>query len=280
MTLKGLKILSILSPKKGAGKKAATGCTSCCCAGCLGIVLFIAVIVTIIVMMFSWAVDLVFLPVKSLESAVDSLEQLFPNKFYGQIYLAEETDKAATAIEDFDFCMYMASVYCYFNSVAKGETQFYDTDILDDPENFSIDDLEALSLNIEKGQNERVFKTIAVDFMECFYTDSDDNKKSTDGEKTDDGKTAKNETTSKKDKDSEAEKTKNKLVAITDNDTIFANIEKKTGQKLSAKLKNEIIKTAEKVREKFVVSDEAENNETSKSEVTESDTGEQKNLER
>lgn len=277
MILKGVKILSILNPKKGAGKKAATGCTSCCGCGCLSIVLFIAVIVTIIVMMFSWAVDLVFLPVKSLESAVDSLEQLFPNKFYGQIYLAEETDKAATAIEDYDFCMYMASVYCYFNSVAKGETQFYDTDILDDPENFSIDDLEALSLNIEKGQNERVFKTIAVDFMECFYTDSDDSSA---------GKTSKDETTSKKDKDSEAEKTKNKLVAITDKDTIFANIEKKTGQKLSARLKNEIIKTAEKVREKFVVSDDTESAEensnqasSEQSEVTESDTGEQKNPE-
>lgn len=262
MTLKGVKILALFK-KKGSGKKAATGCTTCCGCGCLGIALFIAVIVTIFVMMLSWLESLVFLPLKSLESAVDSLEQMFPNKFYGQIYLAEEADKAAKNVEDFDFCMYMSSVYCYFNSVANGETKFYDTDILDDPENLSIDQMEALSLVMEKGDKERVFKTIAADFYQCFFEieEADDNKSA-------DGKSSKEDTKSKNDKNNKKKKAENKLVAVTDSDTIFENIEQVTGQKLSAKLKNDIIKTSEKVKDRFAVSDDTESAEENNSQAS------------
>lgn len=168
----------------------------------------------------------------------------------GNLYdaLAEKVDDINKNIEDgkpkIDATLYATCITYYISS----DYEFYAMDKIDQTKSYE-----------EKSDD--MLKIIADDFLLCFYETKANETNSSSSSETEASSSAE-----EKNPDTE-------YMAYTDTNKIFDKIEKVIDAELTDEVRTAIVTQASDLKETL------ENNETSKSEVTESDTGEQKNPE-
>lgn len=164
----------------------------------------------------------------------------------GNLYdaLAEKVDDINKNIEDgkpkIDATLYATCITYYISS---------------DYEFYAMDKIDQTKSDEEKSDD--MLKIIADDFLLCFYETKANSSSSSSAEE-------KNPNT--------------EYIAYTDTNKIFDKIEKVIDAELTDEVRTAILTQAKELNES-IESEKNKNDETSKSEVTESDTGEQKNPE-